>query len=165
MREIQLTRGLVALVDDSEYERVIRHRWYAQWHPGTRSYRARMSGRPRVFMHRYVLELTQPYVVDHRNHNTLDNRRQNLRPCSAAENNRNRRKRDGLTSRYKGVYYERDRARWKAHIDIDGRTKTLGRFTSEEDAARAYDAMARQLFGEFAYLNFPSSGTPSHEAR
>jgi hypothetical protein len=89
--------------------------------------------------------------VDHRNHNGLDNRRSNLRLATGHQNQGNRRPQGG-SPRFKGVYLSR--SKWVAQIRFGGSKRYLGRFTVEEDAARAYDAAARLIFGEFACTNF-----------
>jgi hypothetical protein len=105
-------------------------------------------------MHRQLLGLTDPSEqVDHRNHDGLDNRRENLRPCTNQQNQHNQRKRAGCTSRYKGVHWDFRNGSWRAAIKAEGRTIHLGRFQDEDDAARAYDDAARRLFGEFALTN------------
>ena len=101
-------------------------------------------------------------VVDHINHNALDNRRCNLRVCSQAENVRNRRGLARRTSRYKGVSLNRKSGKWVAAIRREGRSHYLGLFDSETDAARAYNEKARELFREFAYLNDVPPSEPRH---
>ena len=96
--------------------------------------------------------------VDHRDHNGLNNQRSNLRLASKGQNNRNARKRiDGLTSKYKGVHRKKKHKikMWCARIQIDGVRKSLGYFTTEEEAAQDYDTAAVEFFGEFAFTNFP----------
>lgn len=99
-----------------------------------------------------------PQMVDHINGDALDNRRQNLRLCVSAQNQRNRQKTPLPTSsRYKGVSRtKRERGKWAAHIEKGGKKTHLGVFGDETDAARAYDAAAREFFGEFARCNFPA---------
>ena len=153
MAKIQLTNGGIALIDDEDLERVTRHRWYRWHHPGGPVY-VRRTG-DKLGLHNFV---TGAKGVDHINGNGLDNRRSNLRVCTQAENQQNRRQ--NLTrrsSRYKGVSWDKARNRWTAQICA----KSLGRFTDEEDAARAYDDAARRRFGEFARLNFPLTGEQS----
>jgi hypothetical protein len=91
--------------------------------------------------------------VDHINGNKLDNRACNLRPCSNAENLRNSAPRRG-SSTFKGVCFHKQNKNWVASITLDGQTRHLGSFSSEIDAAKAYDAAATQLHGEYARLNF-----------
>lgn len=104
--------------------------------------------------HRIVLGLSagDTCLVDHINRNPLDNRRSNLRLCSISQNNMNRQ----ATSRsgFKGV--SPNGSGWAAHIKRDRKVRHLGTYRTKEEAARAYDAAAKSLFGEFAFLNFPS---------
>lgn len=95
--------------------------------------------------------------VDHRDHNGLNNTRDNLRVATRSQNHRNRQKLPGnATSDYKGVSWDKARGRWTAHIKIGGKAKNLGRFEEELTAARVYDAAALRLFGSFALLNLSS---------
>jgi hypothetical protein len=94
-------------------------------------------------------------LVDHRNNNSLDNRRANLRLATHAENCYNRPKiRTKTSSRYIGVYFEKSTGKWTAKIRVNGKRLWLGRFNSELEAALAYDAAARKYHGEFARTNF-----------
>jgi len=158
MREIPLTRGQVALIDDEDYELVSQYKWTAQWYPrpktfyAYRSYRKTDGTWDSRGMHTYLMD----GMCDHKNHNGLDNRRSNLRLASHSENNMNKRKRAGTSSQYKGVHWREDRQQWYACIKINRDETHLGTFTSEIEAAYAYDDAARCLFGEYAYPNFPS---------
>jgi hypothetical protein len=105
-------------------------------------------------MHHFLTEWPR---VDHANGDGLDNRRANLRPASQLLNARNLRKRQGTSSRFKGVCRLPD-GRWQANIRINGHSRHLGWFVDEEAAAGAYDNAARELFGEFAAVNFPQLG-------
>jgi hypothetical protein len=104
-------------------------------------------------MHREIMGAAEGQVVDHINHDGLDNRRCNLRVCSHAENVRNQRGQRGRSSGYKGVSRDRRLGKWRAQIWHNGKHTYLGLFESEAAAARAYNAKARDLFGAFAYLN------------
>ena len=94
-------------------------------------------------------------VIDHINHNGLDNRRENLRICTNAENQRNRGKQKNNTSGYKGVDWRKDHKKWRARINKDNKTIHIGYYNIIEEAARAYDAKAKELHGKYAQLNFP----------
>jgi hypothetical protein len=94
-------------------------------------------------------------ICDHKDSNTLNNRRENLRECSAAQNLQNTRKRPGLSSRFKGVYWDKKNRKWMARVQHNRKWHYLGRFENERTAAKAYDALAKDLFGDFAKLNFP----------
>ncbi len=158
MKEIPLTRGYVALVDDEDFERIAAMgKWWA--HVRTlkdgstiaygRRNTSRKLGKRAIFMHVEVAGYTRP---DHVDGNGLNNRRGNLRPATRAQNNSNVRKRTvGCTSRYKGVCWNAASGKWKARIC----GKNLGHFTEEFDAAQAYNLAAAMEFGEFAVFNTP----------
>jgi hypothetical protein len=111
-------------------------------------------------IHRAILSDAQ--IVDHKNHDKLDNRRCNLRPATSQENQRNKRSNGRGKSQFKGVSWLAAERRWIVRISINRRKIWVGRFVNEEDAARAYDNAAKQHFGEFAYLNFPEGDVPCH---
>lgn len=107
-------------------------------------------------LHRILLALGDSDLqCDHIDGDSLNNRISNLRIATATENKRNRLKYGGTSSRYKGVCIDNDRGLWQVGISVNGKRKALGRFASEEDAARAYDAAAKLHYGKFARLNFP----------
>lgn len=147
-REIPLTRGYVALVDDEDYPTVVA---LGPWHvkiDDRRRYAAHSVSRSqKVVLHRF---LTGVELVDHVNGDGLDNRRANLRRATDQQNSWNRGMRSDNTSGYKGAKRHTG-GRWQA--TISGRY--LGLFPTAEDAARAYDAAALDQFGEYARLNFP----------
>lgn len=154
-REIALTRGFVALVDDEDYERLAVHRWYAHVGEKGHVYAVRGGGAaPEVRMHREIVGAERGQLVDHRSGDTLDNRRENLRVCNRAENAWNRSAARNGSSGFKGV--SKHGRRWRAQIFVNGRRYSLGVFTEPTDAARAYDAAAQSLHGEFARLNLPT---------
>lgn len=110
--------------------------------------------RQRLYFHRCLLNAPANLTVDHINGDPLDNRRENLRLATQAQQNANQRKSRG-ESAYRGVYPRHDGKAWVAQIKINRRAQRLGSFTDEADAARAYDTAARATFGVFARLNFP----------
>ena len=153
---ICLTREQVTIVDDENYEWLSQWKWYAR-KDGSGCYRAcRGVGSPpkHLFMHRQILKAPQSKMVDHKNHNTLDNRKRNLRLCTNTQNQQNQLVRATGTSRYKGVCLHKASCKWQAQIKINGKDCYIGIFKKEENAARAYDKKAREIFGEFAKLNF-----------
>jgi hypothetical protein len=153
MREIQLTNGAVTIVDDEDYARLSVYRWRARYHR-RRTWYAMRGWSPTISMHRYILDCLPGQEVDHINHDGLDNRRCNLRLCTNSQNQANSQKRAGATSsRFKGVGWHIRERRWMARIRHCGQLCWLGYFDTEEEAARAYNAKAQELFGGFACLN------------
>jgi len=155
MREIALTQGKIALVDDEDYERVSARNWCVTY-IGRRIWyaSASLTRNTHIMMHRVILNCQPGQHIDHINHDGLDNRRCNLRLCTHSQNQANNRKQLRPTSsRFKGVGWRTREKCWGAKIKYQGRRLWLGLFSSEEEAARAYNAKAQELFGEFAYLN------------
>lgn len=114
-------------------------------------------------MHRLIIDVPQDLVVDHINHNGLDNRKVNLRPATRAENSRYARRRKIKTSsKYNGVWFATDAKKWRAAIWNNGKREHLGYFNNEIDAARAYDEAAKKYHGEFAVLNLCSQQTDAN---
>lgn len=155
--EIPLSRGLVAFVDDEDYDLVIgAGKWSASVKDHT-AYAIRMArrddGRPTtVRLHNF---LTGWRFVDHVDGDGLNNQRGNLRPATQALNARNVPKPASNTSGFKGVTWHKAAEKWAAQIHVDGRHLHLGLFLSPHEAARTYDAAAVEYFGAFARLNFP----------
>jgi hypothetical protein len=154
-KEIALTRGLVALVDDEDYERVSKYKWRCG---GDLHLPYAMRGSTEtavVHMSRFILGLTEddPRCADHINHNTLDNRRVNLRAVTWAQNQHNRSKSLDRSSIYKGVSFRKDTGRWRAYVKSNKKRTYLGTFGTESEAAVAYNVAASKLFGKFAKLN------------
>lgn len=155
MKQILLTQNKAALVDDEDYDRVRVFKWHAYRDPDSGTwYAASWQSGQKIKLHRFVLGLRygEALEVDHRDSNGLNNLKTNLRKASHAENMRNRSIQRNNTSGFKGVC--RDRLKWKAYIKSNGKMLHLGVFLKPEDAANAYDVKARQLYGEFARLNF-----------
>lgn len=157
-KEIPLTQGKVALVDDDDFEVLNQVKWHVTYHVGYTAYAVHSMG-PRsrvksVYMHRQIMNAPDGVEVDHINGNGLDNRRENLRLATPAENCRNSPKQRRNTSGYKGVTWHKRARRWMAQIGIDGKTICVGYFKNPKDAAKAYDAHARELHGIFARTNF-----------
>jgi hypothetical protein len=158
VREIPLSQGLVALVDDEDYETVSTHKWQVDKTRGGMPYYARRSfrrddgSRTSTSIHRF---LTGWDRVDHVNGNGLDCRRSNMRPATNAENQRNRHQQANNSSGYIGVAWDRTRQKWMAYVGHEGKFRSAGRFSDPEAAAIARDRLACELHGEFARLNFP----------
>jgi hypothetical protein len=158
-RRISLGEGRYTLVDSADYNRLNKYRWYADG-KGDNIYAVRNAisetEDPRTIrMHREIMNAQAGVLIDHRNTNALDNRRDNLREATKSQNGGNKRpNKTKKTSRYKGVTFRKDIRKWTARIGVQGKSIWLGRYDEEGDAARAYDAAAKKYFGEFARLNF-----------
>ncbi len=155
MREIKLTKGYVAIVDDEDFERINQDKWFVIIKK-ERVCAARKSYKPikkTIYMHKEIIVTPKDLEIDHINRNALDNRKENLRVATSAQNNWNRRAANNKSSKYKGVRF--NTGKFVATIAANKRVFHLGRFKSEIEAARAYDKKARELHGAFAYLNFP----------
>lgn len=174
MKIVQLTKGYEMFVSDEDADLT------GVAHVDTRAGRKnRVEARRRdgdkirnvsvVIMERTLNRpLEKGEWVDHKNQNPLDNQRSNLRLCTPSQNNQNAAVRKDNTSGYKGVAYRKDVANkvykyntknkvskfWQAYINVSGKRKHLGYYDTAEQAAYAYDAAARELHGEFAYVNF-----------
>jgi hypothetical protein len=151
-RYIPLTQGQNAIVDAADYDWLNQWNWFAVWAPNTKSFYAKRQ--PNIPMQRVIMG----GLADHKSHDTLDNRRQNLRPCTTEQNNLNTRG-YGRASNFKGVSWDKETRKWHARIRTKGRCISLGRFVSPEDAAKAYDEAAQKYHGEFGHLNLPITAT------
>ncbi len=152
MKQVQLTQGKVALVDDEDFERLSKFKWHALYTKG-HWYAVRTMDKRLIFMHREIMAAPSRAQVDHKDGNGLNNQQYNLRLATNAQNGRNRGKQHNNTSGYKGVYWNKQDRKWRANIRCDGRIIHLGYFVNSEDAARAYNDAAIKYFGEFAKLN------------
>lgn len=168
-KTIELTHNLIALVDDDDYAEIVQLKWCAtktrstgRFYAATRLERSEegVPGRL-VFMHRMIMNIPHATaeMIDHRNGDTLDNRKINLRFCTMSENGRNRGKQVNNTSGYKGVAVGRE-GKWQCAIKLHGKRMPLGIFDDPVEAARVYDRAALIYHGEFARLNFPDGHCP-----
>ena len=160
MKEIPLTQGKVAIVSDCDYEWLSQYKWqamrgYKETFYAAHAVRPKVGKRGYIYMHRLILDAPDGMQVDHVNGDGLDNRRQNLRLATNAENRRNTRIAANNTSGCKGVCWDKVEKKWIAQIGINGRTRRIGRFDFLLDAALAYDRAAMAHYGEFANVNFP----------
>ena len=160
MKTIKLTQGKHSIVDDDDYKRLSRYRWYAANTSGKFYYAVRRSPRlgskqRTILMHRVILNAPDGTEVDHINGDGLDNRRSNIRLCTCRENSRNQRLDRGSTTGFKGVYFDKRGCKnpYRATIMVNSEGIYLGSYRNVENAARAYDLAAIKHFGKFALTN------------
>lgn len=147
---VPLTNGGAATIDREDADRVLSHSWRSADNGRGRPYVRMVGAGSPVYLHRFILGDAAGRVVDHVNGDPLDNRRSNLRAASHSQNGANAKGRGG-SSRYKGVYTRG--GRWFAQIGGGSTTRYIGSYETEDEAALAYNAAAREAFGEFALLN------------
>jgi hypothetical protein len=155
---IPLTQGQFAKVDEADYAALACFKWFACWDPKTKSFYAarnvRIENDPkrrqkRLMMHNAVLKVPSGFIVDHRNHDTLDNTRLNLRAATAGQNAANMR-RAATSSGVRGVYWHKRDKRWTAGIGHGKKLINLGYFKTLEEAVEARRAAVEKFHGEFA---------------
>lgn len=164
--EIPTTNGPTILVDKEDESRVRQHQWWAV--PQGRGqhrklYAITRANKRLIRLHRYLLGIEDPRIlVDHKDRNALNNQRSNLRVATHQQNAQNRKREVRNISGYKGVSWHAGSKKWRAIAcrRESGRLRyySLGLHKDPVQAAKAYDAKARELFGEFARLNFPLEG-------
>jgi len=169
-RRIALTEGEWTIVEPADYYRYKHIKWFTKGNG--KSFYAFTSIKTGPYqteirsLHRMMMEPPEGLVVDHRNNDGLDNRRENLRVVTRSQNQQNRRKRKtGTTSKYLGVHLRKQnkRKRWLAKIKFEKKIWYLGAYENEEEAARAYDLAAKKYYGEFARVNFEGLTAESAE--
>jgi hypothetical protein len=160
VKEIPLGRGMFALVDDEDYDRITVHPWRTLKNRDGKFYvigNPSMKGkltRTTLYMHREIIPVPFGMEIDHINGNRLDNRKSNLRVCDRQQNCMNASKRkDATTSKFKGVGFDKRCGKWRARVMLDRKEHWCGHYELEHDAAIAYNSKAKELFGEFARLN------------
>ena len=157
MKHIPLTKGKFAIVDDQDLYRLQIYKWYFS----NKGYACRSDyshGKKKtVFMHSMIIQCNDDHQPDHKNLNKLDNTRRNLRIATRTQNQGNKAKKSGCSSRFKGVSWDKKLNKWRARIKQGSKLIYLGNFISEIDAAYSYDLAAKKYFEEFANLNFKES--------
>jgi hypothetical protein len=168
-RRIYLGEGIWTILEQADYCRLRKFKWvaHASGKGGVNLYAIRhklISPRKTqmIYMHREIMIPIDERFVDHRNCNSLDNRRANLRFATRSQNMQNRRKIQNTTSRFFGVNFKKSIRKWICRITYQGKRIYLGEFENEIEAAKAYDEAAKKYLGEFARLNFPP---PSEESK
>lgn len=151
---IPLTQGFHAIVDEEDYDYLMQWDWHTRNCNGL-LYATRIDGGKVILMHRFLMNETQSdRFIDHRDGDTLNNQKHNLRSCSHAENMRNRVLIcKNNTSGFKGVFWRKDKLKWQAQIRFNTKSIHIGYFKSIIDAAKAYNEAAIKYHGEFARLN------------
>lgn len=155
-RVIKITQGQFAKVSWEDYDWLMQWKWFATWNKSIGSFYAcrteYSTGNRRIWMHRALLglEYGDKRQGDHKNHDTLDNRRDNLRIASPLQNSYNKRLSKRSTSGYKGASLHKATGRWRSYIVVNGKLKSLGYFTTPEEAHAAYCSAAQESYGEFA---------------
>jgi len=161
MKEIPLSQGLIAFIDDEDYERVNQYKWYAakngQTYYAVRQIQNIQPRQKQIGMHRFILNAPKGIEVDHEDHDGLNNQRYNIRLATNRQNQYNKQKYSisKTTSQYKGVHWDKRRKKWRTQIRINSKQTQLGYFENEIEAALAYDQAAIIHHGEFSILNFP----------
>lgn len=153
---IELSGGVVCIVDVEDLPLVSQFNWHAA-KSKEGLYYARQSSGQRMLMH--VLLMGEK-GIDHKNGNGLDNRRENLRRATRSQNCVNAKKLVTSRQQYKGITPPNPARReryWRVRLTVNGKQKSFGQYTSAEEAARAYDVKAKEVYGEFARLNFPEA--------
>lgn len=158
MATLSTNHGVEILIDDEDYEELSKYKWYKMKIGYIYRVTTSSINRHSIFIHREVLSAPKGLQVDHINRDPLDNRRVNLRICTAAENSANVARRGGV-SVYKGVYRRRD-GRWIAGVISEHINHWLGSYATEEEAGMAYNNGALYYHNDFAVLNDIPGYTP-----
>lgn len=152
MKEIILTQGKVALVDDEWYEMVNQFKWTA-FKSGEQWYAVRGWKDDRILMHHFIMGKPEKLVVDHIDGNGLNNQKSNLRHCTHSQNHLNQGLQSNNTSGIKGVNFHKATNKWTAYIKVNGKKKHLGSFLTLEEAGKAREKAIKEVFGDFATSN------------
>lgn len=155
MKKIPLTHGKFALVDDEDFNELNKYQWHAYQDPTSKIWYAkrtgpRINGRQRTIrMHSQILTHS---LVDHINHDGLDNRRCNLRPCTVSQNKKNNNGYRSNTSGFKGVYLDKNVMtphKWRVIIRVNNKNISLGYYDTPQEASRIFNEKSKELYGEF----------------
>jgi hypothetical protein len=161
-RLIRLLRKMFAVVDEDMFDELNKYDWHIHDSNGM-FYAARHDNsdkdRKMIKMHSQIMKVGDDSVVDHINGNGLHSYRSNMRACTSQQNSMNAKPKN-RTSKFKGVCWKASNKKWCATIGFNYKKIHIGYFKLEEDAARAHDVRARELHGEFAWLNFPNETQP-----
>lgn len=158
MRKIKLTKDQFAIVDDDDYEKLNKFKWYADVRPAINNYYARrdivIDGKiKRYYMHRVIMNCPDNMVIDHIDHNPLNNQKNNLRIVTQQQNTINKRIQSNNSSGYAGLSFRKDTKKWKTRITFNGKEIALGCFILKCQAVKARKEAEEKYFGEYAYNN------------
>lgn len=152
MKELSLTSGQFALIDDVDYDKVSSRRWHA--YKSSNSWYCRTNiGKKHISLHAFLFPVPKGFVVDHIDGNGLNNQRANLRQATQAENMRNQRPHRDSRSPYKGIWRIPGAKTWGVQIWNGRKRNYVGSFVDPLEAAKVYDFIAIQVFGQFAKVN------------
>ena len=154
-KKILITRGQIVIVDEQDYQELSQYRWYLIDGFAARTIK-KDNKRTTIYMHRVIMDAPIGISVYHINHNKLDNQRENLRLVKGSAR-MHRRPSVKHSSKYRGVYWCKDKRKWIAEIKVYKKQIRLGRFEVEKDAAVAYDEAARKYYGSLARTNFATN--------
>jgi hypothetical protein len=154
MKTINVGIAKTAKVSDADFKLVSQYKWcVSRFRRGGGEYAVTTINRKMVYMHRMILSPGRGQFVDHKDGDGLNNARSNIRLCCSSENSRNSRKIKHKTSIYKGVHFNKEDGKWMCQIQLNGRRSTVGRYKTQEEAALAYNAIAKSEYGKYARLN------------
>lgn len=153
VRKIPFGHGFYTEVDDDTYEELSKFKWYGSKRNDGNIIPARKN-KTLVFMHRQIIGAKKGEIVDHIDRNTLNNQISNLRIVTTFQSSCNTKSRKNSTSKFKGVSWNKRRNRWRVVIMKNQKQIYVGTFTDEVEAAKSYDVAAKNIFGEYAVLNF-----------
>lgn len=156
-KQIPLTQGKFAVIDDIDYEMVICFKWTAITNHGNWYAVRRVTYAPKksriLSLHRFITNAPSNMEVDHINGDGLNCTRNNMRVCTQKQNSTNKKKPINSTSGYKGVTWNKTKKKWIAQIKVSQKKIHLGGFNDPKSAAKAYNEAAKKYFGEFAHIN------------
>lgn len=153
MKALKITRNQYAIVDDDDYEILKRWKWTCRSDGYAMRMSSKVNGKRRLcMMHAFIMKTPQGMHTDHINNNKLDNRKQNLRICTPAQNQVRSFKKNN-TSGFKGVSWNKDKKKWDARTYYKNKQVFIGYFEDKAEAANAFNNKVKDLYGEFAYLN------------
>lgn len=141
-----------ALIDLDDVDKIKEYKWHLSL--SRDKYQYVISSKGNTKLHRLIMNAPEGSVVDHINHNPLDNRKNNLRICTNQQNVCNCELAKNNKSGYKGIYWNTERKKWQAQVTVNNKTISLGRFDNIEDAIEARKKAAEEHYGEYCYENY-----------